>query len=166
MTQYFKKVNSIEELKKQYFALAKKHHSDINGGSDEAMKAINAEYAELFKVYKDIHQNARKDNENATYKAEKATTEAAADFTGIVSELLKMQGVCVELCGRWLWISGNTIKHKDKLKTLGCKWCSKKKMWSWHSPEDSVYKHRAKEMDEIRSVYGSTTFVNSTMLLA
>lgn len=40
----FKNITCIEELKKQYFALAKKYHSDLTGGSDEKMKEINAEY--------------------------------------------------------------------------------------------------------------------------
>ena len=53
--KYFSNIKTIEELKKQYFALAKKYHSDITGGSDDIMKQINAEYADLHKRYKDIH---------------------------------------------------------------------------------------------------------------
>lgn len=109
--KYFTKISTVEELKKQYFALAKKYHSDINGGSDEIMKAINAEYTELFKVYKDIHQSTKKDAENATYTADKTTNEAPVDFINIISELLKMSGIAVELCGRWLWIGGDTKNH-------------------------------------------------------
>ena len=60
---YFKNVNCIEDLKSQYFTLAKMYHSDINGGNDEDMKAINAEYSELFKKYKDIHKSVREDKE-------------------------------------------------------------------------------------------------------
>lgn len=164
--KYFTKINTVEELKKQYFSLAKKYHSDINGGSDEMMKAINAEYTELFKVYKDVHQSTKKDAENATYTAEKATNEAPVDFINIISELLKMPGIAVELCGRWLWIGGDTKPYKDKLKEIGCKWCNTKKLWSWHHPEDSVYKHKTKNMSEIREAYGSQIFTNGTMLLA
>jgi len=54
---------TAEELKKQYRELAHNHHPD-NGGDIEVMKAVNAEYAELFPRLKDIHQN--KDGEKYT----------------------------------------------------------------------------------------------------
>ena len=70
-----------------------------------------------------------------------------------------MDGVEVELCGCWLWISGNTYAYKDHLKALGCSWASKKKMWSWHHQEDGSRFYRGKRsMNEIRSKYGSQLF--------
>ena len=156
--KYFENVDCIEELKKQYFRLAKENHSDINGGNDEAMKEINAEYTELFKVYKDIHRSTKEDSTETTYEAAEATAEEAADFIGIVRELLRMH-LSVELCGRWLWISGDTRAHKDELKALGCKWAAKKKMWSWHYPEDGGRHFRGKRsMQEIRNKYGTLGF--------
>ena len=159
--KYFSNVNSIEELKKQYFALAKKYHSDITGGSDEIMKEINNEYAELHKKYKDIHKSIKPEEE--TYTASEPTSECPEDFINIVNELLKMS-LNVELCGRWLWISGDTKPHKDELKALGCKWSSKKAMWSWHYPEDSVKRHKAKSIEEIRDIYGSVSFFQGGQL--
>ena len=99
-TRYFSNVNCIEELKKQYFALAKLYHSDITGGSDEAMKAINAEYSELFKTYKDIHKSIKEDAPEETYTATESTKEAPEDFINIIRALLNL-GLSVELCGRW-----------------------------------------------------------------
>ena len=55
----FENVNCVEELKKQYFALAKKYHSDITGQSDEKMKELNNEYSELYKKFKDVHLNTK-----------------------------------------------------------------------------------------------------------
>ena len=160
MTRYFNNVDCIEELKKQYFALAKKYHSDINGGSDEAMKEINAQYSDLFKRYKDIHRSARENSEEKTYTAEKSTAEAPEDFINIINQLLNL-GVDVELSGRWLWISGNTMPVKDQLKAIGCKWCSKKKVWSWHYPEDSSRRHKPWTEEKRREVYGSVRFTAS-----
>jgi curved DNA-binding protein CbpA len=152
----FKNITCIEELKKQYFALAKNYHSDLTGGSDEKMKEINAEYDELFKRYKDVHASHKEEGE--TYTAKEPTTEAPDDFKNIISALLRM-GLSVELCGRWLWIGGDTKPHKDELKALGCKWSSKKKLWSWHYPEDTCRGRKGgRSMDYIRNVYGSTSF--------
>lgn len=152
----FENVNCIEELKRQYFALAKKYHSDLTGGSDEKMKEVNAEYDTLFKQYKDIHKGTKE--EETVYTAKEATTEVPEDFINIVSVLLHM-GLDVELCGRWLWIGGNTKPHKEELKALGCRWSNKKKLWSWHYPEDTCRSRKGgRSMDYIRNVYGSVAF--------
>ena len=58
MKNYFTNIKTVEELKKQYFALAKKYHSDITGGSAEIMKEINNEYAELHKKYSLYNYNS------------------------------------------------------------------------------------------------------------
>ena len=92
-----------------------------------------------------------------------ATTESAGDFIAIIAALLKLDGLEIELCGRWLWIGGNTREHKEALKAAGCRWSSTKKLWSWHFAEDGVYhRGKSKSMAEIRSKYGSTSFSRST----
>lgn len=155
-TKYFKNIETIEELKKAYFKAALENHPD-HGGDVEIMKMINNEYAELQKKLKDVHKAYGKEE---TYTATEKTKEVPEDFINIVHELLKMQGLEIELCGRWLWIGGSTKEHKDALKALGCKWSSKKKMWSWHYPEDSKKKFKGKawDMNKVRNEYGSMTF--------
>ena len=72
---------------------------------------------------------------------------------------MKMDGLEIELCGRWLWIGGETMKHKEELKACGCRWSSTKRLWSWHFQEDGMKWHKgSKTMAQIRSKYGSTTF--------
>lgn len=61
------KINNIDELKKEYKTLARKHHPDM-GGTDEAMKRINNEFDDLFTIF----QNAR---ENSTETAETFRSE-------------------------------------------------------------------------------------------
>lgn len=63
---YFKAIKSFEDLKEQFKTLAKANHPDA-GGDAEIMKSINAEYDELFPVWKHRH--------NA--KAAEPTTETA-----------------------------------------------------------------------------------------
>ena len=149
---YFSKCKTAEELKKAFHKLATKHHPD-NGGDPEIFKAINAEYRAMWEKVKNIHVNAA----GETY--EKETTETADDFINIINDLLNIPGVKVELCGRWLWVSGDTKPVKDQLIAAGCKWAPNKKMWSWHYPEDaSKFHKKAWSMAEIRSAYGSTTY--------
>lgn len=47
MTKYFKNVKSLEDLKNQFKALARKNHPDAGGNAD-TMKEINCEYDALF----------------------------------------------------------------------------------------------------------------------
>ena len=156
---YFTNCQTLDELKKVYKHLAQKHHPDV-GGDTATMQAINAEYEERFEALK------RRQNEQAAADATgktHATTESAGDFIAIIDHLLRMDGIEVELIGRWLWISGDTKPHKEALKACGCRWSSQKKRWSWHYAEDGVKRHRSsgKSMDQLRMKYGSTTFTRT-----
>ena len=157
--KWFKDCDCIEELKSQFRKLAMLHHPD-RGGLKEDMQEINNEYSLLFEALKDIHRSTREDGPR-TYKAETATTETPEDFIRIITELFKLDGVTVELTGRWVWCGGNTQKHKERLKELGCKWSPKKQLWHWNYPEDSARKYKGKKewsMERIRSTFGSETF--------
>lgn len=153
--KYFTNVNSLDELKKEYRRLTKLHHPDC-GGDTTTMQAINAEHDELFEVLK-LKQNAQAEAD--TTGRTKKTTETAAEFREIVTLLLKLDGITVELCGSWLWISGETKKHKEQLKAARCRWSSSKKMWYWHHPEEGCRWSRGKsDMGSIRRKYGSQRF--------
>lgn len=148
--KYFINCHTLEELKKEYRRLAMKHHPD-HGGDLETMKAINAQYEEAFDRLKKQH--------NASHDEDHQTTEAPDEFIRIIEALLKMPGLIVELCGSWLWISGDTLPNKDGLKAAGCRWSSSKKMWYWRHQEDGAHWSRGrKSMNQIRSKYGSQTF--------
>lgn len=150
MYDYFENVNTLEELKKAYRRLAKENHPDC-GGDTATMQKINAEYARLFEILKEQHNNAADEY--------RQTTEAPEEFINIIEALLKLHGLEVELCGSWLWIGGNTKEHKDALKVAGCRWSSNKKLWYWHHPEEGRRWHKGnRTMGEIRTKYGSQTF--------
>ncbi len=67
-----------------------------------------------------------------------------------------MQGIQIELCGSWLWMTGETMKYKEQLKALGCLWSANKKAW-YYNGDSRKSKKRAhcKSMDEIRTAWGS-----------
>ena len=120
--KYFTNPRTLEELKKQYRELAMKHHPD-KGGSNEAMKKINAEYDELFKILKDV----RKDHEGKTYTAKQTTTETPEHFKHIIDELMRMENITIEIIGCFIWVTGDTKPYKDMLKSLKFFWHSTKK---------------------------------------
>lgn len=74
----------------------------------------------------------------------------------VLEILIHLSGLKIELCGKWLWISGNTKEHKEALKAAGCKLATKKKMWYWRPADSaSTQKREARSMAFIRKKYGS-----------
>ena len=70
MSKYFKDVNTLEELRRQYRDLLKKYHPDNANGNTQATQEINAEYDRLFKVLKDRHESKAKDNKESKAKTD------------------------------------------------------------------------------------------------
>ena len=113
--KYFTNIHTLDELKAAHRRLALKYHPDM-GGSTEIMQEINNEHDALFEQLKRQH--------NANADEYHQTTETAEEFREILAVLLGLPGLTVELCGSWLWISGETRQHKDALKAAGCRWSS------------------------------------------
>jgi len=147
---------TLEELKKQYRELALKHHPDM-GGNTETMKAINNEYDKLFPKLKDVHQT----KDGTTYTAKQGTAETPEYFKDLINELMKMDGIIIEIIGCFVWVTGNTKPNKDRLKALKFQWRSKKTAW-YLKPEDYRKKSRKDYgLDEILAMYGTSGAMNS-----
>lgn len=177
--KYFniREIKCIEDLKKVYFTLAQRLHPDHDGGSEEEFKILNSEYQALHPKFKDIHRSMYSKEETEAkgrkweefYTAKTPCSECADEFINIVTALLRFNDMTVELCGRWLYIRGNTKEHREMLKGIGCKYAPKKSpdCWTWHYAEDSAprKKRRHWSMSKIRDVYGSETYFNDEKLM-
>ena len=155
--KYFNNPQTLEELKKQYHHLAFLYHPD-RGGDEETMKAINAEFDELFLILKDIHKTWDGD----TYTSSQPNTETANQFKDIIDELMRMEDIIIEIIGCFVWVTGDTTPYKEKLKEMNFRWQSKKRAW-YLKPEDYIFKSRREyDFDEIRAKYGTSGEINST----
>ena len=160
MNTYFKNVQTLDELRKQYKDLLKKYHPD-NGGSEDITKAINVEYEKLFKILKDNHSRHDTADNNA-YDKQSSYDNMKYDFTEdellreMLQKVIYLSDITIEIIGAWLWISGNTYQYRKELKELGFKFASQKKCWFWHSDTFKKKSRRHLSMDDIRGYYGST----------
>ena len=148
--KWFQNPDTLEDLKKQYKKLAFQHHPDL-GGKTEDMQEINAEYERLFAALKDTHKNA----EGKFYTSREASTEVPDEFMDIIEQLIHMDGVEIEVCGSWVWVTGNTKGYKTELKALSFRWSRNKSAWYFHR---DGYRKRSKKsltLDQIRGLYGS-----------
>ena len=151
--KWFKDIDTLELLRKEYRKLVVKHHPD-NGGSEDAIKEINAEYDILFKrlkndfEHKDTYKDAT-DKQKQTYDWQKD-----AQIRDIIMQLAKFKDISVEIIGTWVWIS-DCYQYRKELKELGFRWAREKRRWYIHF--DDYYKFGSKpaSMSYIRSKYGS-----------
>ena len=155
--KWFTNPQTLEELKKQYKRLAMKHHPDI-GGSVKDMQEINAEYDKLFERLKNTHQTA----EGKTYTTKTETTETADEFKEIISRIINLQNITIEICGAWLWITGDTYQHRNTFKQLRFKYSKSKSAWYYHNEGYRKRHSKIYSLDEIRDLYGSETVINKS----
>lgn len=129
-------------VKTAFRKAAQKYHPD-KGGSTEMMQAVNAAYAELQKHYGETI---------AEFGADAGYADRLNDA---INAIIHLEGLNIEVCGLWVWVSGDTRTHKDAIKAAGYFWASKKFMW-YFRPEEAKG-GRGCSMDEIRGKYGSVT---------
>ena len=157
--KYFKNVNTLEELRKQYRDLLKQYHPDNPNGSTEATQTINSEYDSLFKVLKDRHD---KQTEGKTADSKTDFNNMKYDFAEdealrkVLQNIISFAGINIEIIGCWIWVDGKTYEYKDALKAQGFKWAREKKKWYFHTEAFRKRSHKKLSIDDIRNYYGST----------
>lgn len=146
--KYFTNCRTLEELRKEYRRLCMVHHPD-RGGDTATMAAINNEYDEAFRRLQSGHTTVQQTAE--AHEAEE-TPEA---FRAVISRLVILAGINIEICGSWIWVTGNTYPNREALKAAGLCYSKSKAAWYW-KPEGSRSKARRNySMEEIRDLHGS-----------
>ena len=143
-TNFFHQCRTLREDKQKYKELAMKFHPDRNG-DEEIMKRLNYEYEMTIT--------------NPWYgfsEQTEAEKEAYIQFPDIINKVINLDLV-IEICGQWVWISGNTYQHREFLRKSGFYYARNKKVWYWRPREQSSPNRKPLEMDQIRSIYGSDT---------
>ena len=149
--KYFTNCKTAEELKKEYRRLAKELHPDL-GGDTEEFKVMQNEFEKMWERLKNVHKNS--DGETYT----KESTETAEEFIHIIEVLTPLKDILVEICGSWVWVSGNTKEHKDILKELKFKYAHKKQAWYYHTEPYKKKGKRELTLDQIRDMFGSQSY--------
>lgn len=154
---YFKNVGTIEELRRQYRDLLKVNHPD-NGGDVAKMQEINAEYDKLFKVLKDKHES----NTTGSEKEKTSFDNMKYDFSEdqklreVLQQIIRFDGITIDVVGCYIWVDGNTYQYKDDLKELGFRWSAQRHKWYWHNGEYRRRGNSKLSFADIQNKYGST----------
>ena len=143
---YFKDCKTLDEAKKHYWELAKIHHPDMGGDKANFQEILNQ------------FQSYRPGEEKFKGETDEWNSE---EYSHIIEALLNLQDIDIEICGSWIWLSGDTKTHKEEIKAIETGesyrrgYSKQKKMW-YFSPKG--YRKKSKsvmDMDSIRDAYGS-----------
>lgn len=154
-----RKSQSLAELKKIYKKYVMILHPDLNPGKDTTaeMQELNNVYEKIFASLKDSELGKQaKDREKFNFD------EVPKDFINLMYKLIKFKNIDIDIIGNWIWISGDTYKIKEELKSLGFNWSKKRRKWYYSGSSQSLhYKQSNKSYEEIKSVYGCTSFTTN-----
>ena len=145
--EFLKNCNDLSELKNNYRKFALKFHPDRIGGNENSFKQLNNEYEFLSKKLNLYSENEKSDINQ--------TANDLEQFKDIINEILFLNGIDIEVIGKFIWLSGNTKEHKEKLKSLNFKYASKKCMWFYHNIENYKSFGSNNNIEDIRNKYGT-----------
>jgi hypothetical protein len=151
---YFSNCSTVEQIKQAYRHLAFQYHPDL-GGDLETMKEVNKQY-EI--ALKNCDGQVSIDSEGKEHKYwwnEETETLIMEMISNLLS--LKMDNCDVLLIGTWLWITGDTKPYKENLKSLGCRWHSKRGCWYYATEGQRKFSRRSNaSLTELAGKYGVT----------
>ena len=159
---YFNGLSTAAEINRVYKVLAPMFHPD-NGGSLETMQELNRQRSAALAA---LEQGETITGETVQElpaaviglpEKSETTTNLVQAMKDLIDKAQQIPGVHLELCGSWLWATGETRPVKDDLKGLGFRWSKNKAAWYWRDPA-TPYRRRGKRkysMDEIRDRHGS-----------
>lgn len=129
------------EAKSLFRKLSFQHHPDT-GGSDEAFRALVAEF------------------EKARAPFQTTDKTESASFADMIYDLLKMRGLEFDIVGAWIWVVSNdaSFQNKETLKEMGFRWSGPHKRWYWAGNTRKGASSR-KSFGEIVQRYGRQSFV-------
>lgn len=135
--------------------------------NSEAKKALRKEYkqkaAQLHPDHGGDADQMAKLNEE--YQTKEALLDIDDDLREAIEKIITLPGINIEVCGSWVWVSGDTKTNKDTIKAAGYRWAHKKMMWYYRKEDDAQPWHRRKgaykDMSYIREKYGSDEIKNT-----
>jgi len=131
-----------EQIKKRYRELSLKYHPDLWPNGQHMQSMINAAYETLKGFSGDLE--------------EKPDVDIAAHIGSALFALSDLPGLEFEICGTWLWVTGDHKAHTQALKDAGLR--HKYKSERWYLGDPGQRKRRSRRPwshSKIQNVHGS-----------
>jgi curved DNA-binding protein CbpA len=148
MSNYFQTATTVEDIKSTYRNLAFQYHPD-RGGDAEIMKEINRQYQDALKAL---------DGRTFGEKEYRYKEDVEQELMEKIQTLLKLTSLDIALIGYWIWVTGDTRNHKERLKAEGLKWHRERKAW-YYKPQGWKRSARSRgSFSELACKYGYKGF--------
>jgi len=142
---------TLEDIDKNFKAMARKFHPDIMGDAGtDMMQSLNRARQILKDGIGSYHNTG-----------EMKGTEYGDKLTEQLNALVKIPGLDIQIAGVWIWINGANDSHKAELKAIGCRYKKTSNQWYINPVADKGRKRYrgTKTWDQIKETYGSTRIV-------
>jgi curved DNA-binding protein CbpA len=148
-----------QQIKDEYRRLCRLHHPDLHtaGCSPEQTAAATRKMQEINAAYSiAMDQAVRRAKPNFTESQYDASATVAELIRQAIEAIIRFDNISIEICGAWVWVSGDTRPIKEALKDAGYKWAPRKDGQPWYfAGVPSMNRRRKYSLDEIRNRYGS-----------
>ena len=149
----------INELRAEYKKLLIKYHPDnhIEEDTTSIVQEINSEYDILFKRLKNRFEKSKEYDSASERTRQTYDFEKDEKIRETLQRLVKYASkeILIEVCGTWIWVSGNTKPIKEELKKLNLHYAKNKKAWYIHFDDYYRYSKSGVSLSYIRDKYGS-----------
>lgn len=146
-TNLFSGCKTPSEVEQRYEELLQVFKSG-NGESKEIIAAINDQYSELVAALKKASQ-VEANKEKATVSEKIKELQNSVDT----------KGLHLEVCGTWLWVTGQTYPIRNTLKNLGFRYSSNKLSYYYRQEDYRSSTQKPIPMDLIREKFGTSEVV-------
>ena len=51
-----------------------------------------------------------------TEEKNRTNWQECKEFSEVIEKIINLQGIIIEICGSWVWLTGNTYFHKKEIK--------------------------------------------------
>jgi DnaJ domain len=130
-------------IKAAYRKCCAKYHPDRNPAGLEMMKSVNLAY----ECVRDMTDNISLDESVLNY---------GDDLNDAINAIINL-GLDIDVCGSWVWVTGNTKEHKTILKSSGYKWARKKVAWYFRPADFKSFSRGKFSLDQIKEKYGASS---------
>ncbi len=136
---------SLEMVKKAYRQACKIYHPDVNPAGTAMMQAVNEAYESL---------------SEESFPIKLSDSDVISNYgealNNALNSIITCMGINIEVCGAWIWVSGETKANKETLKSSGFMWSNQKEMWYFRPASNKIRYYRGNlSLEEIRAKYGS-----------
>ena len=134
---------SSNEIKKAFRKLINQYHPD-KGGDVHFSQVLNQAWESLKKF----------DEVTFTGEVDSQSENLSEILKKAIDQIKNLDGLIIEICGTWIRVTGETKRHKEKLKDSKFIYSKNKTAW-YFKTGTSKRRGSSKSLDDIRESHGS-----------